>query len=593
MAEDMYTAGPQTFSHLFPVSAEDQQTLTSSSSDDSPLVRDNAGVDYVIVFRFPTNEKDLGLQSRVEASLTRLLNNLSRVGLRYQVKPGRSSNTLLVLVGCPLTTLREELERERIRDFLLGIRVRGLDDNDDDAGFADINDLTEAERLRIVYEILTSPEADGGANISPNVDPFIDSIMALHNDEFEKHLVRSWSRKWLINNEDLLHIRNHFGEKIAFYFAFLQNYFLWLGAPAVLGTSITILGFNPLSPWFSLAMLLWSIIFIEVWKRKEQELAVQWNVRNCSKHERRRLEFKGEKTARDQVTGEEVPFRPAYEIFMRRAMSIPGVAIGAVLLSVIVACVFILQLFLHEYYTGPFHQYLHYTPTIGYVLLIPTMTNIYSAWMRMLNNYEMHKTETSWDYHYTQKIFIANFLVAYLSLFFIAWIYIPFGDHVLPYLTELNVSHSHEKVDFQRLRGQLVYFIVTGQIVGFATEMLLPYALKLVMPKIKSIFSKNGKTDVRSNTSGNEPDSKFMEKIYKEVDLPEYNIYTDYVEMVIQYGYVSMFSSVWPLTALCCMVNDWIELRGDAVKVCRYTRRPIPSRAEGAGPWVGNLVGRL
>lgn len=44
------------------------------------------------------------------------------------------------------------------------------------------------------------------------------------------------------------------------------------------------------------------------------------------------------------------------------------------------------------------------------------MSNIYSYWVRLLNDWEMHKTESSWEYHYTQKIFIANFLVSYLSL---------------------------------------------------------------------------------------------------------------------------------------------------------------------------------
>src|SRR5690349_11120427 len=102
------------------------------------------------------------------------------------------------------------------------------------------------------------------------------------------------------------------------------------------------------------------------------------------------------------------------------------------------------------------------------------MSGIYSTWVRILTNYEMHKTESSWEYSYTQKIFIANFLVGYLSLFFIAWIYIPFGDYVLPYLSELNISHHHKKVDFQRLHDQFVYFIVTGQVVGFFTEMAVP-----------------------------------------------------------------------------------------------------------------------
>ena len=103
---------------------------------------------------------------------------------------------------------------------------------------------------------------------------------------------------------------------------------------------------------------------------------------------------------------------------------------------------------------------------------------------------------------------------------------------MLPYLSDLNISHSHTKVDFQRLRAQLVYFIVTGQIIGFATEMLLPYAMNLVMPKVKKI---TGSEESATATNGKSPvQSKFMKKVYKEVNLPEYNIYTDYVEMVIQ-----------------------------------------------------------
>ncbi|MBM6383492.1 MAG: anoctamin [Paenibacillus sp.] len=58
----------------------------------------------------------------------------------------------------------------------------------------------------------------------------------------------------------------------------------------------------------------------------------------------------------------------------------------------------------------------HYTPTVGYVLLIPTMTGIYSKWVKILTDWEMHRTDASWEYSYTQKIFIANFLVGYLSL---------------------------------------------------------------------------------------------------------------------------------------------------------------------------------
>ena len=104
-------------------------------------------------------------------------------------------------------------------------------------------------------------------------------------------------------------------------------------------------------------MLIWSISFTEMWKRKEQEFAVQWGVRNYSKHEKRRLEFKGEKIIKDHVTGEDTPYVSAWKLFTRRLSSVPGVALGAILLSFIVGFVFVLQLFLHEYYNGPFKQY--------------------------------------------------------------------------------------------------------------------------------------------------------------------------------------------------------------------------------------------
>jgi hypothetical protein len=63
---------------------------------------------------------------------------------------------------------------KRTRDFVLGISL------------ADDEILSEATRLRLIYDILTSPKKSGGADISPHVDPFVASIMPLHNDNFNK-----------------------------------------------------------------------------------------------------------------------------------------------------------------------------------------------------------------------------------------------------------------------------------------------------------------------------------------------------------------------------------------------------------------------
>lgn len=93
-----------------------------------------------------------------------------------------------------------------------------------------------------------------------------------------------------------------------------------------------------------------------------------------------------------------------------------------------------------------------------------------------------------------------------------------------------------------------MYFIITGQTVGFFTEMIVPRIKAYVLPKVMALFNK-GKSDKKSSESNSigidtktleakdvmtEAENKFMQKVYNEVAMDEYNIYTDYVEMVIQ-----------------------------------------------------------
>jgi hypothetical protein len=50
-----------------------------------------------------------------------------------------------------------------------------------------------------------------------------------------------------------------------------------------------------------------------------------------------------------------------------------------------------------------------------------------------------------------------------------------------------------------------------------------------------------------------------------------------------------MFSPVWPLTAVSFLINNWVELRADAIKICIEMQRPVPVRADSIGPWLDNL----
>jgi anoctamin-10 len=61
------------------------------------------------------------------------------------------------------------------------------------------------------------------------------------------------------------------------------------------------------------------------------------------------------------------------------------------------------------------------------------------------------------------------------------------------------------------------------------------------------------------------------------------------VPVLISTGYLSLFSVVWPLTAVSFLVNNWIELRSDALKITIENQRPVPWRADSIGPWLDSL----
>jgi hypothetical protein len=49
--------------------------------------------------------------------------------------------------------------------------------------------------------------------------------------------------------------------------------------------------------------------------------------------------------------------------------------------------------------------------------------------------------------------------------------------------------------------------------------------------------------------------------------------FKDYGEMVIQFGYCTLFVAAFPLAPVLALVNNWIELRVDGWKLCQVMTR--------------------
>jgi len=75
------------------------------------------------------------------------------------------------------------------------------------------------------------------------------------------------------------------------------------------------------------------------------------------------------------------------------------------------------------------------------------------------------------------------------------------------------------------------------------------------------------------------------EMLLQESLRAEFNPLKDYQDMLIQYSFVLMFTVVWPYISLCALLNNVIELRGDAFKLFHNHRRPMPRSTAGIGHW--------
>ncbi|NWV03396.1 ANO8 protein, partial [Ptilonorhynchus violaceus] len=61
--------------------------------------------------------------------------------------------------------------------------------------------------------------------------------------------------------------------------------------------------------------------------------------------------------------------------------------------------------------------------------------------------------------------------------------------------------------------------------------------------------------------------------------------FQDYQEMFIQFGYVVLFSAAFPLAAACALLNNVLEIRSDAFKLCSGLQRPFGQRVHDIGQW--------
>jgi anoctamin-10 len=387
----------------------------------------------------------------------------------------------------------------------------------------------------------------------------------------------------------------------------LQSYFSFLIFLAAFGFSCWVL-LGYFSTIYAVVNGLWCVVFVEWWKRQEADLAIRWGVRNVSAIQQKRREFQHEKDIKDPITGVTVQWFPAQKRLQRQLLQIPFAILAATALGTLICTCFGIEIFISEVYNGPLKSVLVFIPTVLLTTLLPTISTFLTSFATRLTEFENYETQDAYEKAMTSKVFVLNFITSYLGIFLTAFVYVPFASILVPYLDIFSLTvkpfAEDEKqmetppaynftINPDRLRKQVIYFTVTAQIVSFALETIVPLITRKGTKKFKEIQSSRAEAQggaVPPASANDPPEEKaFLARVRHEATLGDYDVTTDLREMCIQFGYLALFSVVWPLVPCSFLINNWIELRGDAFKITSESKHPNPERADSIGPWLDSL----
>lgn len=164
------------------------------------------------------------------------------------------------------------------------------------------------------------------------------------------------SKRLLLRNEDLDSIRDLFGSKVAFYFAFMQTYFLFLFFPAVTGV-LAWLFLPKYSLTHAILTLLGCTVFLEYWRIQQADLSMRWNVKGVGALKVNRPRFRYEQVVID-TAGRTRHHFPKWKSILRQLLQVPFFAVALCVLGSIIALVFTIETLISEAYQGPYKSIL-------------------------------------------------------------------------------------------------------------------------------------------------------------------------------------------------------------------------------------------
>ncbi|KAL7635519.1 UNVERIFIED_CONTAM: hypothetical protein RMT77_014588 [Armadillidium vulgare] len=508
--------------------------------------------------------------------------------------------------------------------------------------------FTSTQRSRIIHEMLSTAPYGKRKKAEIGIERLVEegvfnAAFPLHDGPYEcdniddvtklnprQVLYYYWARytKWY-KYQPLDHIRDYFGEKVGIYFAWLGLYTGWLLPASIVGVLVFLYGVftinlntpaneicegkglfkmcplcneslgcetwdlteicpnakisylfdHPGTVFYAVFVSFWAVTFLEYWKRKSASLAHHWDCLDFQEEEERpRPEFaaKAPHHERNPVTGVKEPYFPR---IIRTKRVLAGVGIIFIMISLVIIFIVAviiyrvlvsIPLFKNDSLRSQAQAISSLSGALVNFVLIMCMGRVYEKLALRLTEWEMHKTQTEFEDNLTFKVFIFQFVNFYSSIFYIAFFkgrFVGYPGHYHHILGLRNEDCSAGGCLIE-LAQQLAVIMIGKQIVNNAQEILVP--------KLKGWWHKK-KVRLRGvkNTRWHD-DYKLIENE---------GLFQEYLEMVLQFGFLTIFVAAFPLAPLFALLNNWVEIRLDAKKFVCETRRPVAERAQNIGIW--------
>eukprot|EP01135_Chromosphaera_perkinsii_P006429 Nk52_evm3s495 gene=Nk52_evmTU3s495 len=440
-------------------------------------------------------------------------------------------------------------------------------------------------------------------------------------------LYKTWARFSNFYKYQPIHlIRKYFGEKVAIYFAWLGLYVHWLIYPSILGLICLIYGLgtfhnvsytdtacdstlklcsvtdeeisyanlpvlgddcngirastvfdNGFTVAFSIFMSFWAVFFLESWKRRSAVLAFKWDTQALEKSELNRVEYYGIEQRENPITGKKEFHYPKSRRLLKYfgSYTVIMLLVASVIIAIIAVIIYRLAVRASLYddesdSEGTSSLVSSVTGAILNLIAIIILGFFYRKLAVILNDWENHRTRTMYEDKLILKMFCFEFVNSYASLFYIAFFKGKFAG--TPLSPNKFVGYRAESCPaygcMTELTIQLAVILLGKQIFSNLVEIFIPY----LMYKWKTY---------RLEKAG------FMEYQWERDNaLSAYpGIFSEYLEMILQFGYVTLFVSAFPVAPVFALLNNIFEIRIDATKFLTSVRRPPAIRAEDIGTW--------